>query len=173
MDKKELRNYAKNKRKGLDISLISNQIIKQIERLEVYNDAQTVMIFYPKKGELDMRGLVNQKKRFCLPRLKEEKICPCPWCLDEELVLSKYKIYEPLTPELSISEIDLIILPGLCADYTKNRLGYGKGCYDKFLEKCSAKTIFPVPDELLFDKIPTDFYDKKADIIVTQSRIIF
>lgn len=173
MEKSELRKISKQKRLGLDIKLISNKIISRIRDLEAFKSAKTVMIFYPKDGEIDLRGLVDTEKKYCLPRLNGDEICPCPWCIGEDLTISQYKIYEPITPELRFSEIDLIILPGLCADYTKNRLGYGKGCYDKFLEKCSAKTIFPIPDELLFDKIPTDENDKKVDIIVTQSRIIF
>ncbi len=173
MEKSELRKISKQKRKSLNLKLISNKIVEQIESLESFKSSKTVMIFYPKEGEIDLRCLVRNEKKYCLPRLNGDEICPCPWCLGEDLILSKYNIYEPITHELSVADVDLIILPGLCADYTKNRLGYGKGCYDKFLEKCSAKTIFPVPDELLFDEIPIDNNDKKVDIIVTQSRIIF
>lgn len=172
MNKQEYRQNAKEIRKGLDTVLISCCVQEQIRNLNVYNDAQSVMLYFPKAGELDLSGLVNDSKNFYLPRMNGNEIVPCPWNKDDKLVLSNYKIFEPCTEPAEPDDIDLIILPGLCADINKNRLGYGKGCYDSFLEKCKALTIFAVPDELIFDCIPVEAHDKKADIVVSQSRII-
>ncbi len=172
MDKAEYRKKAKKIRKELDIDGISLRIQEKIQQMSSYIEAKDVMLYYPKEGELNLLGLAGDKKDFYLPRLDNTDILPCPWKCGDTLCLSRYKILEPYTEPVSAGDIDLIILPGLCADKNKNRLGYGKGCYDRFLEKCKAATIFAVPDELIFDAIPVEIFDKKADVIVSQCRII-
>ena len=173
MDKKITRNCAKHIRSLLDIQNISSLLVEKIQTLGIYNQANNILLYYPKKGELDFTELANNpQKKFYLPRLEDNNIVCCLWEPLDELKLSKYSIYEPCTNPTSINNIDLIILPGLCADIQKNRLGYGKGCYDKLLTESRATTIFPIPDELLFERIPTDTHDQKADIIITPTKII-
>ncbi len=172
MNKKEYREKSKIIRAGLDIDKISVLIVKQIRNTSVYINSNNVMLYYPKNGELNLLSLSSDNKNFYLPRIVGEDIVPCSWCDSDELVLSKYNTFEPQRESAACECIDLIILPGLCADKNKNRLGYGKGCYDRFLEKCAAATIFAVPQKLLFDSIPAEFHDKKADIIITENAVI-
>ena len=172
MDKKEYRQKAKAIRAGLDIKRLSAVIQDKIRTVSAYIEAEDVLLYYPKAGELDLLGLIEDNKNFYLPRMTEDDIVLCPWQYGDKLLLSKYNIYEPLSEPVDFKKIDLIILPGLCADKNKNRLGYGKGCYDRVLEKSPGPTIFAVPDELIFENIPVDEYDKKADILVSQSMIM-
>ena len=139
----------------------------------VYKNTKNILLYYPKKGELDLTELALDKtKSFYLPKLNKDCIECCYWQRGDKLELSKYNILEPTTKPTTINQIDLIILPGLCADTQRNRLGYGKGCYDKLLIESRAITIFPVPEELLFNLIPTEPHDQKADIVITPTQII-
>ena len=54
-----------------------------------------------------------------------------------ELSLSSWKIPEPVGERLTEpSQIDLVLVPLLCFDEFGFRVGYGKGYYDKYLNKC-------------------------------------
>lgn len=173
MEKKTVRNLAKEIRLKLDIKTISTLLIAKIQSLAEYKTAQHILLYYPKTNELNLTELANDNtKTFYLPRLQGESIECCCWQKNDELKISKYKILEPITNSTSIDKIDLIILPGLCADTHKNRIGYGKGCYDRLLKDCNGVSIFPIPEELLFSDIPAESHDQKPDIIITPTKII-
>ena len=66
--------------------------------------------------------------------------------------------------------IDLILVPALAVDRSGNRLGKGKGFYDRFLAECNhPKLIAVVFDDEVFDSIPTEPFDKPVDGVVTPS----
>ena len=50
-------------------------------------------------------------------------------------------------------------MPALCADNKCNRLGYGKGFYDRFLKDYNGCSVIPVSDDLIFNNICTDCND--------------
>ncbi len=66
----------------------------------------------------------------------------------------------------------LCLVPGLCFDLKGFRLGYGKGYYDRFLEKFTIKTAGLCYNELVQDSLPIDKHDKSVDYIITQTGII-
>ena len=88
----------------------------------------------------------------------------------EDLEIGMYNIYEPKSycEEYKSKNNDLIIVPCLSVDKENYRIGYGKGYYDKFLKNFSGISICPCYKEMLTDKLPTDKYDIKINILVTQ-----
>ncbi len=112
---------------------------------------------------------------FYLPLCKGNKMFACPYKPGDELLLSRFKIYEPTTkPVLDVKILDMVITPALCADKNFNRLGYGGGFYDRFFANPAlrAKRVVIIPDDMLIEAIPANEYDKKCDIIVTEKRIL-
>lgn len=90
---------------------------------------------------------------------------------------SCFGIQEPFDEEKNIvspEKFDLVIVPGLCFDKSKNRLGYGGGFYDRFLIKISAVKIALCFDEQIIKNgsLPVSENDVKADLIITDKRII-
>ena len=88
--------------------------------------------------------------------------------------LNIYGIPEPEEGEqISETEIDLAIIPLLAFDLDGNRVGYGKGYYDRFLEKCRIDMIkigisyFPPVDNVE----DMGMFDKKLDFCITPDRI--
>jgi len=82
---------------------------------------------------------------------------------DTELRESSFGIKEPVgAKEISASELDLVLVPLLAADIAGNRVGYGKGFYDRFLSDLSpqAKSIglslFDLESDLISDIHPND-----------------
>ena len=68
------------------------------------------------------------------------------------------------------SNIDLMIIPGVCFDKNKNRLGYGKGYYDRYLKELDnvIKVGICFDEQLVKDEyISADEYDIKMDFVVT------
>ncbi len=92
---------------------------------------------------------------------------------DTRLVENQYGIPEPQNGiELQPDSIELIFVPLLVADLHGNRLGYGKGFYDRFLESCRDNVI-KVGLSLFepIDQIPDiKDHDQKLDYLVTPER---
>ncbi len=88
-------------------------------------------------------------------------------------MLNKYGIPQPIKSKPIIP--DIMFLPLLSFDSFKNRLGYGKGYYDKYLNKHSSrKKIFTVGVAFSFqkyNKLPINNRDYKLDYIITEKGI--
>ncbi len=70
------------------------------------------------------------------------------------------------------STFDIIIVPMVGADKLKNRIGYGKGFYDRFLSKQKALKIGLCFSEAVIDELPVEPFDIPLDIIVTEEEVI-
>lgn len=90
-----------------------------------------------------------------------------------------YGIMEPecgerVSPALGTKRIEILI-PGLCFDLTKNRIGYGGGYYDRYLSQFDRKKLHITAlayEYQIFEVIPTDEYDSKVDLVITENRWI-
>lgn len=65
----------------------------------------------------------------------------------------------------------ICIVPGLSFNKKGERIGYGKGYYDRFLSKYSNKSIGLCYNQLMSDEIPTDEYDMTVDYVITENGI--
>ncbi len=74
--------------------------------------------------------------------------------------------------QISIDLIQGFLVPGLCFDRRGNRMGKGKGFYDRALEHCGAEKVGVCFSELVFDEIPSEDHDQKMDWIVTEEGIL-
>jgi 5-formyltetrahydrofolate cyclo-ligase len=82
-------------------------------------------------------------------------------------------IWEPVGEVFDhYDSIDLIIVPGLAFDRNKNRMGYGKGFYDKLLPHIQAKKAGICFEFQLFEQIPVDHFDQPMDLILTERQTV-
>lgn len=165
----DLRIKAKNIRKTLEIHVISKNLVSLIRKSSAYIDAKNVMIFYPKKYELDFRELLNDEKNFFLPRVCGEELEICPYRLGDKLELSQFNVLEPVSEPVDVNCLDLIIVPALLVDKKGYRLGYGGGYYDRLLQrvkKSKVQTLCAMPQELVVGKLPNDEFDISVDEVV-------
>ena len=92
---------------------------------------------------------------------------------EKSLTKNKYGIFEPTKINQSIP--DIIFVPMLGFDKNLNRIGYGKGYYDKTISKLrNLKKIFVVGlayDNQMVKCIPTENHDEKMDLIITDKKI--
>ena len=174
-NKDELRKFAKNLRKTLNINEISEKILQIFLSSDYYKSAQNIAAYYPYGTELNITKLFNDNsKNFYLPKMNEDdQITFHQYQKGDFLAKNSYGIFEPTGKEINVNIIDTIIIPALLVDKRGFRLGYGKGCYDKFFNKYALKVkkIVFIPDELMVNSLPTDKYDIPADVIVTQTKL--
>ncbi len=162
--KKELRIQAKKIRKNLDIKIISQKLVDLIRQADIYKSADNVLIYYPKENEIDLLDLLNDDKKFYLPKIDGNNLLICPF--SQELSISKFNTLEPCTDAVSSNILDLAIVPALMADKCGNRLGYGGGFYDRFLKNANVATLVALPIELVIDQLPFEEHDVKIDFLI-------
>ena len=92
---------------------------------------------------------------------------------DEHQARHPLGMNEPLGDAVSISEVDLMVIPALAADLSGNRLGRGRGFYDRALTKLiTKKTVVVVHDDELVSRVPTEPHDAVVQVICTCSEIV-
>ena len=105
-----------------------------------------VMLYLSMRSEVETGGLLERLlhagKRVCAPVVDTDHNRLIPRRIQEAetaLVRHRYGMLEPNTacPLVPITELQLIVVPGIAFDRKGYRLGYGKGFYDRFLSECS------------------------------------
>lgn len=85
-------------------------------------------------------------------------------------------IPEPVTTKEVTADRGIMLMPGLAFDYDRNRVGYGAGFYDRYLEQYSTselKTIGIAFEFQVVSQIEVEAHDRKPDCIVTDQNIIY
>ncbi|MGN0459088.1 MAG: 5-formyltetrahydrofolate cyclo-ligase [Eubacterium sp.] len=170
-----LRKELKNKTE-LDEKIISNLL-----NSDLYKNAQTVLSYASLKNEIDTDCLISTAlkdgKRVCVPLCESKEGIMSFYYINslDELSVGMFGIREPNAQKCVRAEKfenALIVLPGLAFDLNGNRLGYGKGYYDRFLQIHPLNSVGLCYNSLIVDYIPTDEYDQRVSNIITDSRII-
>jgi len=153
----------------------SRLIKARLLRNKVFKQAKIVMFYIAFGGEVNTEEMIREAKKIgkliCVPICRKNKETMQPAIFEEHAKLKKgpYGVLEPVSEALVKPEdLDLIIVPGLAFDKKGNRLGRGKGCYDRFLSKLSENTpsIGLAFDFQILPLIPTTSYDISVDKII-------
>ena len=153
----------------------SELILSQLEKMTVFREAKTVLLYYPKNNEVDVLPLFKRYKRdkvLLLPVTHRNGMTANPYEGNDKMHRGKVGIPEPTTPPFE-GNIDVIIVPAVAFDKEGNRLGRGGGYYDRFLKKQSHATIIGVGyDFQLVDEVPVRKHDQKMHRIILPSQTI-
>lgn len=163
-----------------DINKKSDSIIKNLA--SYIENVQNIMIFMDMKTEVKITKLLEfyPNKNFFISKItnsknREMKINKYN---KNELILHKFGYYESSSNDFYDEEIlDVVIVPALAFDSKKNRIGFGGGYYDTFLEKVRKKNnkvlfIGVCYDFQIIDSVPTEKHDVTLDFVVSESKII-
>jgi 5-formyltetrahydrofolate cyclo-ligase len=165
----------KNSHKKL--SLDSDKIFRFFKTNKI--DFKNVGGYYPCNHEIDDLDILNffrnKRAKISLPRIRENNQMDFfEWTNKDPLKINKYGIAEPISSKKIYP--DVIFVPLVAYDEDLNRLGYGGGFYDRYLEKIvKIKKIFKIGLGFSYQKIkkiPINKYDKKLDLILTEKKII-
>lgn len=179
MDKQTLRKEIlslRNDHTAETLAAWSLTIMQQIENHSAFKSAQTVFIYHGMPGEVQTADFIRrwaEYKRFILPVVDGKELRLCQYTGDENLKQSNWGIMEPVGQSFEhLEQIDVSIVPGLAFDYRMNRLGYGRGYYDRTLSKLRTYNIGVCFDFQLIDHVPTEAHDLTMDEILTESHQI-
>lgn len=153
----------------------SELILSQLEKMTVFREAKTVLLYYPKNNEVDVLPLFKRYKRdkvLLLPVTHRNGMTANPYEGNDKMHRGKVGIPEPTTPPFE-GNIDVIIVPAVAFDKEGNRLGRGGGYYDRFLKKQTHATFIGVGyDFQLVDEVPVRKHDQKMHRIILPSQTI-
>lgn len=186
MNKSDLRAAYKLKRLQLapgEIDRLSDRIIENV--LTHFQLAEkTISIFLPieRQREINtyllLERAINIGATVAVPKTNFEQLEMKHILFEstDQLELNEKGIPEPKKGKvISPDRFDLVFVPLLAVDKKGNRVGYGKGFYDRFLRKCSSTCLFiglhyfDVEEDVISDVLPTDV---KLNALVTPNRII-
>ena len=109
------------------------------------------------------------RKKVIVPIMNSDELTHSELTSIEEISTNQWGIMEPKTKILTdLDDIDIILVPLLALDKKGNRLGYGKGYYDKFLTSSKSLKIGLVFEDFVYDTIPYENHDVKLDGFVTE-----
>ena len=119
--------------------------------------------------------LKNKKYIISLPIIKSNNQMDFfEWSKNDPLKINKYGIPEPISSKIFYP--DILLVPIVGYDNDLNRLGYGGGYYDRYIEKLEKiKEVIKIGLAFSFQKIssiPINQYDKRLDFIVTEKEIL-
>ena len=155
--KAQIRKTILTQRKTLDpkkVAQFSKSIIKQLLALPEFKKAKTILLYSPMDNEPDTTPLFKNHKNS--PTSHQQIHFPTP---------------SPLDPQ---PPYDLIVTPGIVFDEHGNRIGYGKGYFDRLFRNLSTDCVkIALAYEFqIIENVPAEKHDQKVDMIITEKRTI-
>ena len=140
-------------------------VVRKLKRCKELIAADTLLLYYPLKDEIDIKPLYSLDKRIFLPVIENNKMLFRRY--DGDLKKGKFGIMEPTGEYYTIGSNDLMIVPAVAYDRDGYRLGRGKGFYDRFLADKKIKTIGVVSKLRVVSDVFRETNDIKVDFIIT------
>lgn len=179
MGKREIRNRIKELKSRLSETEKNESIdsvFTAIERMDVFKKAKNILLYNSLPDEIGTKRAIEcweKTKNVFLPRVNGNDIEILRYDSDN-ISVGAFGIEEPAGNNIfDMKEIDLAIVPGIAFDKTGNRIGRGKGYYDRLLAGSDIATIGIGYDCQLVDQIPVETHDVSVDIVVTPHSIIY
>ncbi len=178
MEKSNIRRKIKALRTMLsdeDKNSAAEEVFEQLEKTAAFLLADKILMYHSLPDELQTIAFLKKwgsRKKFFLPRVNGVNLDILPYD-QTRLELGSFQIEEPTGDDLTDpSEIELIIVPAVAFDRNGNRLGRGKGFYDRLLQTTSATKIGVGYDFQLIEEIPAEPHDIPMDMVITQKHYI-
>ncbi len=178
MDKERIRIRVKTQK-----SMLSDQekesaaaaAFELLERHASFLMAENILMYHSLPDEISTHRFIEKwsgRKHFYLPRVNGVNLDILPYD-KSTLRYGAFHIEEPSGSDTAnISDIELIVVPGVAYDRQGNRVGRGKGYYDRLLASTKATKIGMAYDFQLIDEIDAESHDVKMDIIITDKSVI-
>lgn len=182
-DKKSVRAEMLSKRTAIfDKDIKSGFIIRNITQCEEYKKCERLFTYVSLPDEPSTKELIE----FALADGKEVFVPKCENSAGlmtfrsiksfSELKKGYFSVFEPdsSAPECKASNSDdLCIVPGTAFDIKGNRIGYGRGYYDRFLPDFNGFTIGFCFSECLISEIPSDENDIPVNAVCTEDKLYY
>lgn len=176
-EKTVLRRSFLSMRKALSSESVearSYKIQKKLKALSHLAKAKSVLFYVPINHEVDLLSLAKKcreaGKTVLFPRVLENRIRPAEVVdFTRDFARGAFNIPEP-TGKLFSGTIDLVLVPGVVFGKNFQRIGYGKGFYDSFLNSGQCRYSIGVGyDFQLVSAVPSFEHDVELDAIITEN----
>ena len=184
MKKSEIRKVYLEKKESLtesEVHSLSEKIFANFLSKFDLKENQKVHCFLsiPEKGEVETKLFLNyffeNKIRVFVPKIVKGKLVPVEITEETPLIENSWGIKEPAgSVDCGVKDYDFIITPLLYCDEFGNRVGYGKGFYDRFFSEINPRAVkigvsfFP-PTEKVED---VSEFDVRLDYLVTPTEVL-
>jgi 5-formyltetrahydrofolate cyclo-ligase len=170
--------------KGLSLShraQRSTELCSRLRQQKIWQQAKTVLLYAPLPDEPDVWQLLHEaldaKKTVGLPSFVAKTNSYLARRItdpERDLIIGKFGIREvaELSPELELNQLDLVLVPGVAFDARGERLGRGKGFYDRLLASVRGTKCGVAFDEQLVETVPVGPQDIPLNCILTPTRWI-
>ncbi|MDD6193452.1 MAG: 5-formyltetrahydrofolate cyclo-ligase [Lachnospiraceae bacterium] len=157
----------------------ATDICDYLLRTKMLQETDVVMLYAAKSPEVTLDAVfawaLAQDKMVCFPRVSGEEMDFYYVENASDLIPGNFGVREPAAYcQLATFTKAVCVVPGVAFDKTGNRMGYGKGYYDRYLSRSTAE-IYKIGvcyDEQLQDEIPAMGHDIKMDLVVSASNVI-
>jgi 5-formyltetrahydrofolate cyclo-ligase len=159
----------------------SAQLCVRLKEQSFWKSAASVLFFAPLPDETDVWPLLEETvagdKIAALPRFDPtDQTYAARRLLNPagEIAIGPFGIREPKPgcAEIALSRLELILVPGVAFDLRGNRLGRGRGFYDRLLAETPGLKCGVAFDEQIVGEVPTGAHDLQMDFILTPTRCI-
>ena len=143
--------------------IISNSNIMNVQVLGGFNPIQKEVLWF--------RSLFVKSQKIAVPHiLNESQMTFFEVGIDE---IIEGNVGLSLTTKQMACEVvpDLILIPGLAFDKKLNRLGRGRGYYDRYLKNFTGIKVGVCFEVQLVDVVPADDHDIELDYLITEKKI--
>jgi 5,10-methenyltetrahydrofolate synthetase len=158
----------------------SARITSAILALNEYRDARFIAAYMSFGSEFDtsafIRDILARGKQLALPRIDAEKkniemrSVADP---DRDLVAGMWGIREPAErcPQITLNTLDFVLVPGVAFTGRRERLGYGKGFYDRLIAGLNpeCKLVAAAFSCQVVERMPTTKTDQRVHLVVTEA----
>lgn len=180
--KKELRKELKKKRKEIDKKNDKDAFIREnLICSDFYLDANTILLYAALDDEINVDECIEDAlmlgKQVALPVCTNDKGEMKFYYINSmsDLKSGFFGVREPdidKCKEVTDFNSSICIVPGIAYDKRGYRLGYGKGYYDRFMQKSTSLFIGLCYNELIDDELPIEEYDIPVKYIITENGFI-
>ena len=173
MEKKEIRREIKRQTLALDADAVveqSQRVVQRIAQIIAQRKPQTVALFAPLGDEVQIAPLAEMVEcRVVLPRVKGDDMEFYDYS-SADMTVGAFGISEPQGEEaVGAQFIDLMVVPGVAFTEEGDRLGRGKGYYDRYLsrEGFRAYCVGVCYEHQVVGELPVEPHDRRMDEVVS------
>ena len=179
VQKAALRKHLLEKRDAISDefrNISSSKIYQNLKQVDSYINSHNIACYFSIGSEIDtydiMLGILEQGKNMLLPKIVDNNLEFYVVPNLEKLEKGAFDIMEPKDSCKKAEKIDCVLVPTIGISKLGDRLGYGRGYYDKFLSSTGALKISLTYSKQIIKSIPSESHDIKIDLIITEDEII-
>lgn len=177
--KKQLRKAIAERKSQYRVNTLAektDKLLKHIETHPAFLKAGCVLLYHSLPDEVYTHAFVEKwkdSKTILLPVVVGDNLKLRKYSGKQDMKKGSYGIEEPVGETFTnYEEIDLAIIPGVGFDARGNRLGRGKGYYDRLLPKLKAHKIGICFSFQIIEEIPIEEFDIMMDEVLTEEGFI-